>query len=142
MVNVGDFEVREGLYYHKEHFWAKVEDGAVKVGITDYGQDGLQEVVVVQVSSVGDTVTQNEPYGVVESTKAVVDLIAPVSGKIKEVNEDTINNPKLINEDPYGKGWIVAITPSNLDEELKNIMNFKAGLDFYKEFASLTLRGW
>lgn len=142
MVKVGEFEVREGCYYHKDHFWAKVEDGAVKVGITDFGQDALQEVVVVNVPSVGEEVTQNEPYGLVESTKAVVDLIAPVSGKVKEVNEKTLNNPKTINEDCYGEGWILMVTPSNLEAELQNILDFQAAVEYYKELADLTLRGW
>ena len=133
MVKVDDYEVREGLYYHKEHFWAKVEEKIVRVGATDYGQKALKEVVFVELPSKGDTVQQNEPYGTVESVKAVVDLIAPVSGTIKEVNEELPDKPEVINQDPYGEGWFILITPSNLDAELNNIMTFEAAVDWYKE---------
>lgn len=133
MVKVDDYEVREGLYYHKEHFWAKVEEKIVRVGATDYGQKALKAVVFVELPLKGDTVQQNEPYGTVESVKAVVDLIAPVSGTIKEVNEELPDNPEVINQDPYGEGWFILITPSNLDAELNNIMTFEAAVDWYKE---------
>jgi len=133
MVNVNGYEVREGLYYHKEHFWAKVEKELVRFGTTDYGQKALKEVVFVELPSAGDAVKQNEPYGTVESVKAVVDLIAPVSGTVKEVNEKLRDNPEPINKDPYGEGWLIAVTPSNLKTELDNIMAFKAAVDWYKE---------
>lgn len=133
MVKVDDYEIREGLYYHKEHFWAKVEEKIVRVGATDYGQKSLKAVVFVELPLKGDTVQQNEPYGTVESVKAVVDLIAPVSGTIKEVNEELPDNPEAINQDPYGEGWFILITPSNLDAELNNIMTFEAAVDWYKE---------
>lgn len=133
MVKVDDYEVREGLYYHKEHFWAKVEEKIVRVGATDYGQKALKAVVFVELPLKGDTVQQNEPYGTVESVKAVVDLIAPVSGTIKEVNEELPDKPEVINQDPYGEGWFILITPSNLDAELNNIMTFEAAVDWYKE---------
>ena len=133
MVQVDEYEICEGLYYQKDHFWAKVEAGQVRVGATDYGQKALKEVVFVELPSEGDAVTQNEPYGTVESVKAVVDLIAPVSGTIKEVNEELLDNPEPINQDPYGEGWLILITPSNLEDELGNIMNFEAAVEWYKE---------
>jgi glycine cleavage system H protein len=133
LVKIDDFEVREGLYYHKEHFWAKVEDGSVRVGATDYGQKSLKEVVFVELPSVGDAVKQNEPYGTVESVKAVVDLIAPVGGTIKEVNEKLLDDPEPINQDPYGEGWLIVVSPSNLDAELNNIMTFEAAVEWYRE---------
>jgi len=133
LVQIDEYEVREGLYYQKDHYWAKMEDGLVRVGATDYGQKALKEVVFIELPSVGDTITQNEPYGTVESVKAVVDLIAPVSGTVKEVNEELLDNPEPINKDPYGEGWLILITPSNLDVELGNIMGFEAAVDWYKE---------
>lgn len=133
MVQIDEYEVREGLYYQKEHFWAKIEDGLVRVGATDYGQKSLKEVVFVELPSEGETITQNEPYGTVESVKAVVDLIAPVSGTIKEINEELLDNPEPINQDPYGEGWLVLITPSNLEGELSNIMSFEAAIEWHKE---------
>ena len=133
MVQIDEYEIREGLYYQKDHYWAKKEDDLLRTGATDYGQKALKEVVFVELPSVGDTVTQNEPYGTVESVKAVVDLIAPISGTVKEVNEELLDNPEPINKDPYGEGWLILISPSNLDAELDNIMGFEAAVDWYKE---------
>ncbi|MCK5402686.1 glycine cleavage system protein GcvH [Candidatus Bathyarchaeota archaeon] len=133
MVQIDEYEIREGLYYQKDHYWAKKEDDLLRTGATDYGQKALKEVVFVELPSVGDTVTQNEPYGTVESVKAVVDLIAPISGTVKEVNEELLDNPEPINKDPYGEGWLILIIPSNLDAELDNIMGFEAAVDWYKE---------
>ena len=133
MVQVDEYEICEELFYQKDHYWAKVEDNLVRIGATDYGQKALKEVVFIELPSVGDTVTQNEPYGTVESVKAVVDLIAPVSGTVEKVNEELLDNPEPINKDPYGEGWLIRITPSNLDTELGNIMSFEAAVDWYKE---------
>ena len=133
MAKVGDYELKEGLYYVKEHFWAKVEGDIVHSGITDYGQKALREVVYVELPEAGANVKQDEAYGTVESVKAVIDLIAPVSGVIKSVNEPLRDNPEAINSDPYGEGWLVTIEPSNLQEELKNLMDFAAGKAFYEE---------
>jgi glycine cleavage system H protein len=132
MVEIGEYEVREGLYYHKEHFWAKIEDGLVRFGATDYGQKALKEIVFVELLEVGDEVKQNDAYGTLESVKAVVDLIAPVSGTVKEVNEALMDNPDAINKDPYGNGWLITVTPSDADGELGNIMDFDAAVDWYK----------
>ncbi|MEE8322800.1 MAG: glycine cleavage system protein GcvH [Candidatus Bathyarchaeia archaeon] len=132
MVEIGEYEVREGLYYHKEHFWAKIEDGLVRFGATDYGQKALKEIVFVELLEVGDEVKQNDAYGTLESVKAVVDLIAPVSGTVKEVNEALMDNPDAINKDPYGNGWLITVTPSDADGELENIMDFDAAVDWYK----------
>jgi glycine cleavage system H protein len=133
MVNIGEYEVREGLYYHKEHFWARMENGLVRFGTSDYGQKSLKEVVFVELPSTGDTVTQNEPYGTLESVKAVVDLVALVSGTVKEVNEELLDNPESINSDPYGEGWLIVISPSDLDGELQNIMTDESAVAWYKE---------
>jgi len=132
MVEIGEYEVREGLYYHKEHFWVKIEDGLVRFGATDYGQKALKEIVFVELLEVGDEVKQNDAYGTLESVKAVVDLIAPVSGTVKEVNEALMDNPDAINKDPYGNGWLITVTPSDADGELENIMDFDAAVDWYK----------
>jgi len=133
LVKVDDFEVPEGLYYHKEFAWARVEAGKVRIGITDYAQKQLREIVYVELPSVGDTITQNDPFGTVESVKAVSDLVAPVSGKIEEVNEELESKPELLNEDPYDKGWLLVVTPSNLDAELKEIMDLNASVAWHKE---------
>jgi len=102
--------------------------GKVRIGITDYAQKQLREIVYVELPSVGDTTTQNDPFGTVESVKAVSDLVAPISGKIEEVNEELESKPELLNEDPYDKGWLLVVTPTNLDAELKQIMDFTAAV--------------
>jgi glycine cleavage system H protein len=131
MVQIGEYEVNEGLSYHKEHFWARVEDDVIRFGATDYGQKALREVVFVELPEAGDEVQQNEAYGTLESVKAVVDIIAPLSGVVKEVNEELMDNPALINEDPYGEGWLITITASDLEGEIGNIMDFDAAVKWY-----------
>jgi len=133
MVKVDSYEVPEGLYYSKDWAWIKIEGNKVRCGLTDYAQKQLREVVYVELPGAGDTITQNDPYGTVESVKAVSDLVAPLSGKIEEVNEEVSNKPETLNEDPYNKGWLLVITPSNLDAELKNLMDFKKSVEWHKE---------
>jgi len=133
LVKVDDFEVVEGLHYSKEFEWVRVEDGKVRIGITEYAQKQLREIVFAELPSVGDEVKQNDPYGTVESVKAVSDLVAPLSGKIEEVNQEVLDKPELINEDPYKKGWLLVISPTNLDAELKNIMDFNKAVEWHKE---------
>ena len=133
MVKVDDYEVPEGLYYSKEWTWVKLEDGKARIGITDYAQKQLKEIVFAELPNVGDEVTKGEPFGTVESVKSVSDLVAPLSGEIVEVNEEVVNNPQIINEDPYGKGWLIVVSPSNLDEDLKTLMSFEESVEWHKE---------
>lgn len=133
MVKVDDYEVPEGLYYHEEYGWARIEDGKARIGITDYAQRQLREIVFVELPSAGDTLKQNEPFGTVESVKAVSDLVAPLSGTIEEVSEEVQNKPETLNEDPYDKGWLLIISPSNLDEELKALMDFEKAVEWHKK---------
>ena len=132
MVKVDGYEVLEGLYYSKNWAWIKIEGNKVRCGISDYAQKQLREVVYVELPTAGDTISQGDPYGTVESVKAVSDLIAPLSGKIEEVNEEVGNKPETLNEDPFKKGWLLVITPSNLNAELKNLMDFKKAVEWHK----------
>ncbi len=104
-------EFPDDLRYTREHEWARREDGIVRVGITDFAQDALGDVVYVDIPEVGTTVTAGEPFGEVESTKSVSDVYAPVSGKVIERNGALADSPQLVNEDPYGDGWMIAIEP-------------------------------
>jgi len=133
LVKIDDYEVPEGLYYHKEFGWVHVEGGKARIGITDYAQKQLREIVYVELPSVGDDLKQGDPYGTVESVKAVSDLVAPLSGKIEEVNEEVSNSPELLNEDPYKKGWLVVISPTSRDEELKKLMDFDKAVAWHKD---------
>ena len=120
MVKVKDVEVPEGLHYSKDFEWVKIEGSKVRIGITDYAQKQLREIVYVELPSEGDAITQNEPYGTVESVKAVSDLVAPLSGTIEQINGEVQSSPELLNEDPYGKGWILKIKPNNWLAETKS----------------------
>lgn len=108
--------VPEDLRYSEEHEWAKVEDDLVRVGITDYAQHQLGDVVYVELPGGGDTFGFMEPFGVVESVKAASDLYAPVAGTVVEVNTELEDAPELVNEDPYGDGWMIVIEPDDLSD--------------------------
>ena len=105
--------IPEDLRYSPDHEWARLEDGKVRIGITDYAQDALGDVVFVQVPDVGAAVSAGDSFSEVESTKSVSDIYAPVSGTVVEANADLGDNPERINEDPYGEGWICLIEPSD-----------------------------
>ncbi|MGB9134027.1 MAG: glycine cleavage system protein GcvH [Candidatus Bathyarchaeia archaeon] len=134
MVKVNDVEVPEGLHYTKEFEWVKVEGNKARIGVTDYAQKQLREIVYVELPGEGDTITQNEPYGTVESVKAVSDLVAPISGKIEQINTEVQGRPELLNEDPYNKGWLLVIAPSNMDE-LKKIMDHGQAVEWHKSLS-------
>ncbi len=131
MVKVNDAEVPEGLYFTTDYEWVKIEGNKARLGITDYAQKQLREIVYVELPSEGDTIKQDEPYGTVESVKAVSDLIAPLSGKIEQVNSEVQNSPETLNDDPYNRGWLLIITPSNMDE-LKNTMDHAKAVEWHK----------
>lgn len=109
-------DIPQDLRYSEEHEWAKVENGRVRVGITDYAQEQLGDVVYVELPDVGDTVSFMEPFGVIESVKAASDLFSPVSGEVVEVNERLEDEPELVNEDPYGEGWMIVVEADDLSE--------------------------
>ena len=122
-------EILDELKYTKEHEWVKLEDDLVVIGITDYAQDALGEIVYIELPSEGDEVTKGNPFGAVESTKSVSDLYAPVNGEVVEVNEALLDSPEAINEDPYGDGWMIEVKPYDVGE-LQDLMDN----DEYTEF--------
>ncbi|MCY4067554.1 MAG: glycine cleavage system protein GcvH [Acidimicrobiaceae bacterium] len=101
--------VPDGLRYSEDHEWAAADGGVVRIGITDYAQDALGDVVYVELPQVGDRVEQGEAFGEVESTKSVSELFAPVGGVVTEVNDELGGSPQRLNEDPYGDGWICTV---------------------------------
>lgn len=103
-------DVPEGLYYTREHEWVKIEGEKCRVGVTDYAQKSLHEVVYVDLPNVGKTLTQSVEFGTVESVKAVSELYSPVSGEVIERNGKLVDSPELVNQDPYGAGWIVVVS--------------------------------
>ncbi len=132
MVKVESCEVPEGLYFSKDFEWIKIEGDKIRMGITDYAQKSLREIVYAELPSVGTEVKQGEPYGTLESVKAVSDLVAAVSGTILEVNDEVQSKPETLNEDPFTKGWLVVVKPSNLQAELTNLMDFDKAVEWHK----------
>lgn len=115
-------DIPEDLQYTEEHEWVLVEDDIAIVGITDYAQGELGDVIFVELPQVGDLVQQMEPFGTIEAVKTVADLFAPISGEVIEVNTLLEDSPHLINEDPYGEGWIIKIKVSD-PMELENLLS-------------------
>jgi len=109
-------EIKENLKYTKEHEWVKVEKDMATMGITDYAQGELGDVVFVELPQVGTKVEQMKPFGVIEAVKAVSDLFSPLSGEVTQVNTRLENEAGIINKDPYGEGWIIKIKMSDTQE--------------------------
>ncbi len=104
------------LRYSEEHEWVKVEGNLVRIGITDFAQEELGDIVFVELPEVGTELAANEPFGSVESVKTVSELYAPVSGKVVEVNESLEDSPELVNESPYEEAWMIVLEASDLSE--------------------------
>ena len=135
MVKVAGNEVPEGLYYSKDFAWIKIEGDKVRMGITDFAQKSLREIVYAELPNAGGEVKQGEHYGTVESVKAVSDLVAGISGTIEQVNEEVKSKPETLNEDPFGKGWLLVVKPLDLQAELANLMDFNAAVEWHKSQA-------
>ena len=110
---MADTEIPGDLRYSREDEWARLEDGRVLIGVTDYAQQQLGDVVFVELPEVGTTFDQGAPFGVIESVKAVSDLYAPIAGTVTEVNDELVERPELVNESCYRGGWMVALEPSD-----------------------------
>ena len=106
-------EYPQNLKYTKEHEWARREGKSVVVGITAHAQEELGDVVYVELPKVGSTISAGTPFGVIESTKAVSELFAPIGGKVAKVNDSLTNSPQTVNEDPYGAGWLIEVEPAD-----------------------------
>ncbi|MFC6733250.1 MULTISPECIES: glycine cleavage system protein GcvH [unclassified Haladaptatus] len=115
------FEVPDDLKYQESHEWARAADGTAKIGITDFAQDELGDIVFVELPDVGDDVSKGAEFGVVESIKAVSDLYAPVSGTVTAVNDQVFDAPELVNDDPYGDGWMLEVELTD-ESELDSLL--------------------
>ena len=131
-MKIEDYFFPDDFYYHKEHFWAKVEGDLVTMGTTDFAQKLAGQVVYIELPSPGKAVEQGKPCGSMESGKWVGRIYAPVSGKIEAINSELEDTPELINDNPYEKGWMCKIRASNLQEDLKGLMKAENLSDFIK----------
>jgi glycine cleavage system H protein len=118
--------------YTKDHEWISVEGGTGTVGITDYAQDQLGDIVYVELPSIGQEVQQGKEMGSIESVKAVADLYSPISGEVSEVNEALQETPENLNKDPYGEGWIVKLKIAKADE-ISSLMDYESYTKFVEE---------
>ena len=122
-----EYNVPDGLYYSEEHEWVKVqEDGTVIIGVSDYAQKTLHDIVYVELPDAGSDAEYMGVIGALESVKAVSDMNSPISGEVLEVNNELLDSPDIINEDPYGKGWIAKMKPSNLQGDILKLMDAAA----------------
>ena len=123
--------VPEDLHYSKDHEWVRVEGNEAIIGITDYAQDSLGDVVYVELPKPGDEFAPNEPFGSVESVKAVSEVFTPVSGQVSAINESLADEPETVNSDPYGAGWMIRVRMSN-PAEVDSLLTAAEYEDFTK----------
>ncbi len=126
-------QVPKDLKYTKDHEWARIEGTSVTVGITDYAQDKLGDVVFIEIEDKETRLKQGEKFGTVESVKSVSDLFTPLSGKISDVNEDIIDHPEFVNKDPYGRAWMIKLTADDVQNEVASLMDADAYEKYCKE---------
>jgi glycine cleavage system H protein len=129
----GEFQIPAEFYYTKEHEWVHIENTNCRIGVTDYAQNSLHEIVYVDLPKVGAKVAQMQSLGTVESVKAVADVFSPISGLVLEVNSELSDAPELVNKSPYEKGWITIIRPDDLKKDLSTLMRPEAYRDFVKQ---------
>lgn len=127
-------DIPDNLRFTSEHEWARVEDDLIVIGITDYAQDALGEIVYIELPSEGDGITKGDTFGGIESTKSVSELYSPVSGEVVEVNEALLNSPEIINEDPYNEGWLIKVRVGG-KEELEDLMDSEGYSEFIEKEA-------
>ena len=132
MSNPSPYQVPDGLYYTKEHEWARVTGGTARVGITDYAAKTLNDIVYLTLPPVGKEVKQLGSFGTVESIKAVSELYAPLSGTVVGTNQELANHPELINQSPYEEGWIIELRHSMLEGEKKTLLSPRQYEEFLK----------
>jgi glycine cleavage system H protein len=131
-MRVNNIEISEGLYYSKEHEWVKLEGKEAVIGITDYAQKQLHDIVYAEVLKVGTDLKQFQTMGTVESVKSTSEIFTPVTGKIVKVNGELAESPELLNQDPYGKGWLARVTLQNFDSDVKELLTAQQYGDYVK----------
>jgi glycine cleavage system H protein len=118
-----ELRVRKGFYYTKDDLWVSIENGKVKVGVSDYLQKTSGDVAFVEVAKTGSTVETGRAFGTIESAKTTVALLSPLSGRLDEANSKLTGSPELVNSDPYGEGWLVIIAPRNIEHDRASLLS-------------------
>jgi glycine cleavage system H protein len=137
-MKVDKYKIPENRYYVKEHEWVLIEDGeTAKIGITDYAQKALKEITYFYVGKKGAKVKRMDTICRIESTKCIAEILTPLSGVVLRFNNGLFDYPGIINSDPYGRGWIAIIRPTNLDEELEKLLNPELYAEYIKELTRI-----
>jgi glycine cleavage system H protein len=131
MKEISDLNLPDDVKYTKSHEWAKISNGIVTIGLNDYAQDQLGEIVFVELPETGDTFSKGDEFGSVESVKAVSEIYIPISGEIVEINEDLEDAPELVNESCYDNGWLIKVKPEDVSQ-LDDLLDKAAYLDILK----------
>ncbi len=124
--------VKKDLYYSEDHEWVREDEDLLVIGVTDFAQEELGDIVFVELPELDEEFDKDDSFGVLESVKAVSDTFIPVSGRVVEVNENLLDNPELINDDPYGEGWLIKIDPAD-DSELDELLSAEEYAEFIEE---------
>ena len=132
----GEFQIPAEFYYTKEHEWVRIEGANCRIGVTDYAQNSLHEIVYVDLPKVGARVALMQSLGTVESVTEVADVYSPISGVVLEVNSELSDAPELVNKSPYEKGWITIIRPDDMEKDLHSLMKPEAYRDFVMKITS------
>jgi glycine cleavage system H protein len=132
-MHVEGYNILRELYYSKDHEWLLIKKDYTIIGITDYAQKALHEIVYVELPKVGSKLTQMQSIGTVESVKAVSEIFTPITGEIIEVNEKLTENPELLNNDSYNDGWIMKVRPTNLKKDLEKLMTAQQYAEYLKK---------
>ena len=139
MPKVGQYWVSMELYYTREHTWARIErDGKVTVGVDDFASKTAGEIMALQMATVGSEVEQMKVFGQIESSKCIAELYSPFSGRILAANQEAVNDPHLLNQDPYGAGWLIVIQPARFNEELMNLLQGEAAIEWLTQVERAT----
>lgn len=134
MPKIGEYSLPSELYFTPNHTWAKVEpNGTVRVGFDDYGQKLAGKIEIVDLPPVGGKIEQFKAFGTIESAKWVGTLVAPVSGTVRSVNRKVRMHAGLINDDPYGEGWLILVHPANVEEELKDLLHGDKAIEWLND---------
>jgi len=134
MPKIDQYWVSTELYYTTEHTWARIEEnGTVKVGLDDFASKTAGEILFIEMLGIGNEVEYMKPFGEIETSKWVGELYVPFSGKIVAVNQEVVKKPQLINEDPYGAGWLVDIQPTKMNEEIPKLLHGEPAVEWLKK---------
>jgi len=133
MPKIDRYWVSTELYYTTEHTWARIEEnGLVKVGVNDFASKSAGEILFVEILQIGKEVEYMKPFGEIETSKWVGELYSPFTGRIVALNKEVVENPRLINEDPYGAGWLVEIQPTKMNEEIPKLLHGETAVEWLK----------